>query len=272
MLLRAAFTETFGRPNYEDILPTAEFGYSLLKPAALDPAFPHTGSLEVGNPNLRPFHSTNLDLSFEYYTGGRGLIAVALYNKRIKNKHETFTEIRQNVVYAGVALETLEVETVVNGPGIDDYTGLEVSLYQPFTFLPAPFDGFGIDFNFTKTLSHEKIVISGRNASFVQTDFPQEYMNLTLFYERGRFSGRIAWNHTDANQQNAGNIPLQDRWVAERDQYDAQFRFRLNERFSLTASVLNITREGYQIYHLPNVMRHSELRDRTYRLGVDFIY
>ncbi len=271
LVARAAFTKTIGRPNYGDILPSASFRFDPIGASALDPGFPYRGSLEIGNPNLRPFEATNFDLSTEYYMKGDGVLAVALYHKRINGKHIEINEIRENVMHSGIALETLEVETSVNGGEDDSFTGLEFSLYQPFSFLPSPFNGFGVDLNMT--FNRSKLTLEDRpGESLSLTDIPERFYNVTLFYERGKVSSRLAWSYTGQIATSYGGDPAEDRFIRARGQYDAQFRYRINDNYSIVSSISNITREPVQFIYTSTRMSQSELRDRTYRLGISFNY
>ncbi len=68
---RASVSRTMTRPDPTALLPGASF----TSPSA------DTGT--VGTPSLSPYISTNIDIGFEYYTGGEGLIAVSGFRKSI---------------------------------------------------------------------------------------------------------------------------------------------------------------------------------------------
>jgi outer membrane receptor protein involved in Fe transport len=57
-------------------------------------------SVDLGNPDLEPFLSDNIDLGFEYYTGEEGYFGVAAFRKGI----DGFT-VRQphNIVFGDLA-------------------------------------------------------------------------------------------------------------------------------------------------------------------------
>jgi outer membrane receptor protein involved in Fe transport len=60
LLLRAAWTSSIGRPNYEQVAPIS----SLERDGA-------DATRSIGNPDLEAFESANADLSIEYYLGQR---------------------------------------------------------------------------------------------------------------------------------------------------------------------------------------------------------
>jgi len=267
---RAAITRTIGRPAYEDARPLSNFRYDPLGNAALDPVnFPFSGTLSIGNPRLGPYDAQNFDLSFEWYVGGAGIISVAYFRKEIDDPIYTYSETQERVRYNNIGLQTLSLTSRRNAEQ-GRISGVEFNIYKPFTFLPAPFDGFGIDANFTMISSDLKIPTRpGADLPFFRQ--PESIANVTLFYERGRFSGRVAWNRADEQLYTLGSAVLSDIYLLPREQYDLQLRYRINEKVSIGASVRNLTREKEQYsYGIRNLMRISRLLDRDYKVGLDF--
>lgn len=267
--VRAAITKTIGRPAYEDTRPFANFQFSAIA-SPLNPAFPYSGQLNVGNPDLKPYSSLNYDLSVEWYpktTGG--IISVAGFHKEIDDPIYGFTQLQEGVVYSGIGLETLNLTSRLNAES-GSITGVELNVYQPFKFLPAPFDGFGIDANLTFIDSETKVP-TRPTESFPFFRQPSKIRNVTLFYERMGFSGRVAYTYSDAQIETLGSNLLNDRYRVPRYQIDVQLRYRFSKNYSITGSVRNLTREKEQrstgVY---NLMQYSRLLDRDYKVGIDF--
>jgi TonB-dependent receptor len=269
LLARAAFTQTIGRPAYEDTRPLSNFRYDPLGAAALDPAFPFSGTLSIGNPDLKPFDATNLDLSIEWYSPGGGLISAALFRKQVDDPIYSYSETQQRVVHSGISLETLSLTSRRNANS-GHINGIELNVYQPFRFLPAPFDGFGIDANITR-ISSGVTVPTRPGEDFLFFRQPSNIRNVTLFYEKNRFSARLSYNYSDEQLYSLGSVILSDIYRLPREQYDAQFRFRINSNYSITASVRNLTREKEEFsYGVQSLMRTTRLLDRDYKISVDF--
>lgn len=73
---RFSMSKTLTRPNYDDI----QGGLTLDQPVRVN-----GGLGRRGNPNLKPFESDNIDLSFEWYYGEDNYAAVGYFQKDVKN-------------------------------------------------------------------------------------------------------------------------------------------------------------------------------------------
>uniref|UniRef100_UPI0037838CFE TonB-dependent receptor n=1 Tax=Phenylobacterium sp. TaxID=1871053 RepID=UPI0037838CFE len=131
-IVRAAYTNTIGRPDFGQI----GGGETLNRDNA-------TPTLTRGNPNLKARESEGFDLSVEFYPTD-GLIALAVFRKNIKNEIFTLSAIERLDVGAGV--QDVLVRTARNAEDAK-VEGVEVSIQQAFTALPAPLDGFGFNGN-----------------------------------------------------------------------------------------------------------------------------
>ena len=271
VLLRGALTQTIGRPAYEDARPLAQFRYDSLGNAALSPAFPNTGTVTVGNPQLGPYDSANTDLSLEWYAKGGGLLSVAYFQKNIDDPIYTYAETQQNVTYSGVSLQRLDLTSKRNADR-GEISGVELAAYVPFRFLPSPFDGCGLDANLTRISSSETIPTRrGEDLPFFRQ--PSKISSVTLFYEKYGFSARVGWTYADEQIYTLGSAPLSDIYRKARGQYDAQLRYRFSAHYSVTASVRNLTREPEQFsFGIRSLVQSSRRLDRDYRLGVNFNY
>jgi TonB-dependent receptor len=74
--VRASYGETIGRPRFDQIQGGRTIGPT---------ATVNGDSASVGNPDLKPVKSKNLDLSAEWYYDQRSVISLGLYNKKLSN-------------------------------------------------------------------------------------------------------------------------------------------------------------------------------------------
>ena len=152
--------------------------------------------------------------------------------------------------------------------------GLELNLYQPFSFLPEPFNGFGVDVNLTR-INSQVIIPTRPGADLPFFRQPGKIANLTLFYEKGKFQGRVALTYSDSQLYTLGSAPLSDIYRIGRRQYDLQLRYRLTNHLSVTGSVRNLSAEPEQFEYGPAhsyLMRTSRQLGRDYKLGFSMNY
>ena len=229
-------------------------------------------SLTIGNPALKPYGARSYDLSLEWYpkkTGG--VFTLAAFRKNVADPIYTFSETQQNTVYTGVGLQSLTISKKLNGTR-GRISGLEFSIYQPFRFLPLPLDGFGVEANVT-TISSSEVIPTRAGESIPFFRQPNHIKNVTLFYEKGKFSGRVAYTFAGEQIYTLGSALLSDRYERARGQYDGQASYRLTRNFSITASVRNLTREPDEMsYGIKNLVQSSRLLDRDYKVAVNFNY
>lgn len=263
-VLRAAWTNTIGRPNYPDMAGASTFAYVENLPAGSNT---YTGSLSRGNPDLKPYESMNFDLSSEYYFKHQGIFSVGAFHKRIDNPVYSYSETQFNTTYAGLRFTSLGYSRPENA----DYgkiSGLEFNYAQELTMLPAPFDGFRFSVNYTITESEVKIF------SFRPTDKlrfykqPDKIYNVALGYEKYRFKARVACTYTGDYATGFGANASSDSFKAERLIYDAKVSYRLSNHLTVFADVINFGEEPNNNYIGPNRMTATEIYWWTANFGV----
>ena len=98
------------------------------------------------NPNLRPIKATQFDLSIENYFAAVGSFSLTGFYKKFDDYIQG-GEYQQDVTFNGVT-RRVTVFGPINGDGAKIY-GAEAQFQRYFDFLPAPFQGLGIQSNFT---------------------------------------------------------------------------------------------------------------------------
>jgi TonB-dependent receptor len=148
---RAAFAQTYGRPNFSNIMPTTTVTENDLGPNP-DPAVVK-GNITVSNTGLRPWSADNYDLSLEYYTDNGGLLSASVFYKNIKDFFGTYSKIptvaELEAIGLGPEYQGWQVNSTINA-GDASIKGAELSVSQSLGRLGAwgkYFRGFA---NFTK--------------------------------------------------------------------------------------------------------------------------
>jgi TonB-dependent receptor len=233
--MRAAWTNTIGRPNYDASVPTFS---------------EDAGVGTAGNPDLKPYKSMGLDLSAEYYPNSDSIFSAGVFYKKLKNP--IFTQRVFNTTFAGVPLQSLTQPLNADSGKL---LGVEVNLQTRFTFLPEPFDGFGASVN--GTLVESDVKVPGR----LQEDIPffsqsDKILNAALFFERGPFEARVAVSYRDDFIVNVGTDVGTDIYQQARTVVDARMSYKLSDAIEVFGSVSNIN-------DAPNTF-YQTTRDRTY--------
>lgn len=235
LVLRGAITYTIGRPDFLDMVPIAELFYQDIDNNGL-----YEGSLESGNPDLKPYESMNVDLFATYYLPNTGALSLGYFHKRIENPIYEWAREEIDVEFAGRSFETLLRQTKFNAdPGKID--GLEISYQQNFTFLPAPFDGFGAVLNYAWIKSGVTTFDRPDEVTFFRQ--PDYVGNVQLYYQNKRFEARLAYHFQGENLEGLDDGPTEDSYGEKRETLDFKGGITLNDNWTIYAEVRNITNE-----------------------------
>ncbi len=235
-VVRFAWTNTLSRPNYADLAPRRVF--DTIETAPGSGIF--TGSLSSGNPNLKPYESMNFDVSVEYYLKNAGILSAGFFHKEIENPVYGRSTFQTNVNVDGRNFSTLSTSSPANGDR-GKITGLELNYQTFFKFLPSPFDGFGVNLNYTVTDS--SVSVFGRADKlpfFKQSD---SVGNIALFFEKYGWEARVALSHNDDFLDAVGASSATDIYVRGRRPIDAKVSYRVNRNFKIFGEFLNLTEE-----------------------------
>ena len=262
VLLRAAWTNTIGRPSYGDISPTREFEIGEPSPGVFE------GGLSEGNPDLDPFESMNLDLSAEYYFSEFGIVSAAVFYKDIENPIFDDSVTLENVTFEGQDFRELEISRPANADS-GEILGIEFAYQQEFTFLPAPFDGLG--FSGSLTLVDSELNVPGRE----DEDLPflgqsDTLYSIALSYQKGRFDAVLAYDFASSYLDGLEGEPSRDIFYNDFGRLDARVSYQLNDNLGLFAEFENLNDEPGHEYQggNKNWVTGYELYDYTAYVGI----
>ena len=241
LVARAAWTNTLSRPNYADLAPRRSFD-------AIETAVGsgvYTGSLNTGNPNLKPYESMNFDVSVEYYLKNAGILSLGAFHKEIDNPVFNRSTLQTNVTVDGRFYSTLSTSSFDNAKS-GKITGVEFNYQQFLKFLPAPFDGIGFNVNYTLTDSSVSLFTrTDKLPFFKQSD---RITNLALFYEKYGFEARLALSYSGDYLDAVGANRDTDIYVRGRGPIDAKLSYRVTRHFKLFGEFLNLSEEPLREY------------------------
>jgi TonB-dependent receptor len=265
--LRLGAGEVMSRPEYN--LTTPQNSITLT---------PSTGvySGTVGETKLKPMTAWVFDITTEYYTAGHGAVYGSLFYKKIK---DFVIDATSNDVSVPGFTELFTVNGPVNSAG-GFAEGVELGVNQPFTFLPSPFDGFGVQANYTYVdsaldTSGIKPVVNSTTSEVLNGGFPgssRDNVNGVFYYEKYGASVRLAYNYRSSYFENfggTGDRTAQPTWTAAAGQLDLTASYAITRHFSLTFTGVNLNGSVRRDYiENPAVFRSFVERPTTYIVGV----
>ena len=251
LLLRAAWTNTIGRPSYEVNVPFRIFE---IEEEEDDPNV-FQGEAEQGNPDLEPLESMNFDVALEWYFQSGGILAAGVFYKDIEKPIFTrFTEL-EDEVFEGREFSELVLVTTDNADS-GEILGLELNYQQQFLGLPSPFNGFGVALNYTFTDSEATVFDRDDKVPFfLQSD---HIGNAALFYERSGLEARLAYTYYSTYLDALGDDVTQDVYFDKRGQLDFKTSYELNDYMNVFFEWHNITDEPLRFFSGKNSGRLAE--------------
>jgi iron complex outermembrane receptor protein len=246
VMLRLAASKTLTRPELYDLRPVTSFDTN--RPASLESS--------GGNPDLKPYRSTNYDVSMEWYPTATTTVSAAGFYKDIKDFIVTTIQ-SENVTIANA--DNLPVGVgFITGPNQATYAaarprnasaaavrGLEFNLVHTFDWLPGLLNGFGTQLNATFVSTNRTFGRLSPTERFAIVGLANS-QNAVVFYEKYGLSARIAYNHRQrflsSIAQGYGNEPL---FVRAYGQFDASVSYDITKNLQILFEGTNITDEKY---------------------------
>lgn len=280
MVFRYAFYDSLTRPTLDQLSPATIFEQPRRQNLAAD----------GGNPTLKPFKSENWDASFEWYYGDASSFTFAFFNKEVEDfiitltGEETFTlqdrigqpDERCNVAneptcaddtiaLANPELNGLQEIYSVTRPQNGEsavVSGYEIAWTHVFEF------GLGISANAT-VVDSDASLDANTSQSFALEGLGDS-QNLVVFYERGPWQGRIAFNNREAFLRNLDNgfngEPINTRTFG---QWDISGSYDITDNLTVFFEGINITEEELeQTGRFDNQIFTIEDNGSRYALGV----
>ena len=242
LMAQFAVAETLTRPTLSALLIKAS--YSIQRP-------PY--SINQGNPNLKPMSAWNYDAALTWHQASN-FLSLAVYKKSVTN---LLGNGISNITYLGQPFTVYQPININS----EHYTGFEVSGQYTFNMLPAPFDGLGIQANYSYT--HPSTAFTNSVT-----------YNLIGFYEKGPMQVRVAYNWRNA-QVLSGNVVTvngtsvhNDEFQAAYGELDASIQYTITRNIAVFAQALNLTDEkSIKYFGVPDRIEDYEGYGRRFGVG-----
>jgi iron complex outermembrane receptor protein len=271
--LRFAASKNAARPNFTQLNST--FGISPTysgnsdlpdrvdntQPVSATNPYIGTGTSN-GSPSLKPERVTQFDAALEYYFDRVGFVYVTGFYKEIKdllfnvNGFETYN-------LAGVGDVRFSI-TRLSNVNQGKVKGFEVGGQKFFDFLPAPFDGLGVQANYTYVDSNAGIIVASEITGGVAIPVPlvnlsKHSYNLVGLFEKDGLNLRVAYNWRDdylegTQNTGTGNLPIFGKAYGV---LDASVSYDFTPNIALTLDAQNLLNSEFRTYQI----NHARLRD-----------
>jgi len=241
LIARFAYTQTIARPTFGD-----SAAYQLIETEITeeDGVTEIERKAEVGNPDLAPYESQNIDASIEYYPENIGVISAGVFYKDIGN-FIVLSEVEDNGSWDGFE----EVIQPING-GEASLIGLELAWNKSF----------------------DSGLLLGANGTLVDADdaLPNQsdvIGNITLGYENNKISTRLSTSYKSKTFQfNENDVAV---YEAAHTQVDFSSKYYFSDTVQFYFNASNLTDEPMYIYHGAKQYNYQyEQYGRTFELGI----
>lgn len=220
VIIRGSVAKVLARPRYEQL------GGSI---GRNDITLDASG----GNPNLKPYLSTNYELSAEWYPKQGMLFSLELFRREVKDyiynaisQQTFFNELYQrNDVY--------NVSQPLNG-GNATVNGVLIAGQAEI------WGGFGIQANYSFADSKTD---EGLNLPYLS----KHTVNIIPYFESGPFQARVSYNYRSSYFRAIGRLNAEDM-VAPYSQLDASVSYAITPQITFTANAQNLLDETYVQY------------------------
>lgn len=230
--LRAAYTQSYARPNFVDIVPFVNYDADAV-------------TLHIGNTELAPSLSNNFDLMFEAYNKNGGIISAGLFYKNMDRFQ--FTRLVPSLPedYPGFP-QTIgfRFRQEQNGEQASVY-GLEINIMQQHKNLPSILRGLSTYLNYTFTQSN------AQTQDRKNIRLPGQAMhsgNAAVSFDYKGFMGKVNLNYNGSFINSVASTASDDIISDARLQLDANISQQINKRFGIYAEFINITNSPARMY------------------------
>ncbi|MEP9403677.1 TonB-dependent receptor [Sphingomonas sp. VNH70] len=265
LTVRFAASQTITRPTLEQLSPVTML--TTLRPGNF--------AANSGNAGLKPFKSSNLDLSAEYYYAPGSYVSLGGYLKNVSN----FIVLNQRTGTVANAAGSplldpgtgLPAQFAITAPvnGEDAIVrGLEAAWQQIFGQT-----GFGFQVNGTLVGSNRPLNVRDLSNKFALTGLSNS-ANAVAFYDKNGLELRVAYNWRDKFLQYLAPPPLNGAGqavtqVKSYSQLDASANYAINPNFGVFVEAANLTNaRAFKYAYYTNQFLYAEDTGRRFNFGV----
>ena len=240
--VRASITKTLSRPKYSALIANKSFNLA-------------DQEATIGDPNIKPTTSWNIDLSIDHYFKSIGMVSLGLFYKDVKN-----VNVETLGYYTGTELglagndETFEVTQNMNAYDARVY-GVEAAYQRDFGFISPALRCLGFYGNYTYTKSttrnyNPRLGIEDTD-DVKMAGSPEHTANASLYYENKGWNIRLSYNFASSfvDMMNTGSRDL-DRYYDKVNYLDinASYTWGKKTKITIFAEANNLLNQPLRYY------------------------
>ncbi|MBU2876678.1 TonB-dependent receptor [Aliiglaciecola lipolytica] len=279
MILRFAVYDSLTRPTMSDLSPATNYGE------------PRRQNLTAsgGNPALKPFRSSNWDISYEWYYADTSILTFAFFSKEVEDFITTLTGIETftlanrsdqvDFTCADAACATLDITDETTAQELyglqEDYTvsrpqngesarvtGFELAWTHVFD------NGFGVTAN--ATVVDSSVEIGSDTSTTFALEGLGDSQNLVIFYEAEDWQARVAYNNREGFLRSIDNGSTGEPINTDTfGQIDISASYDISESTTVFFEGINITEEELvQTGRFANQTYSVEDNGSRYAIGI----
>lgn len=248
LVLRAAASKVISRPSYGDIASPG--GLQLYSQEYVDDRRLIGGADQQGwfgqgsNKTLEPYKANQFDVSLEWYLKRGSVLGAGLFRKNVSN----FSVPVVRDIVMTVDGQSVTVQNFSTTAGGRNGVSQGIELYGQHTLE----SGLGVQFNYTYNKTNQAAITLADGKVIGQSPLvgsAKNQGNLTVFYSNDQYMLRASYNRR--GQVVGGLVNGLNTYTQPYSQVDLNASYNLSKELSLSASVLNLTKQESRT-HLGN--------------------
>ncbi|MCU4676538.1 TonB-dependent receptor [Catenovulum sp. 2E275] len=267
LILYMGAAKVMARPRTADLNPNADCrDYSRTTEQQLEDT--PVNRCTAGNPYLNPYRADQFDVALNWYPDEKSIVAAAVFYKKMNSWILDANE-RFDIDFFGDG-RLWDVRQKLNGEGAIT-KGIELQASTVFSQLPAPFDGFGVNANYTRMWSEDVGLFNQLTKE--ELAFPsmsKEAYNLTAFYETKIWNLKLAYNFRSKYLANPSIRSGNPAYVDDAGYLDAKFTYRINDKLKIFADARNLLDEVKHVNAGSGLSTDYQWSGRDYSVGFSY--
>ncbi|CAD2255860.1 TonB-dependent receptor [Xanthomonas arboricola pv. juglandis] len=233
-VLRFSAAKVIARPRYQDLAGSVSLNSTSSDGTVCTDANSCNLTGSGGNPNLKPYESTNYDLAAEWYFAPSSMLSAEVFYRDIGSYIVTVTNAQQLTDPINGVSGTYQISSPVNATGAK-VTGASLNYQQAFGY------GFGLQANYTYAEADSD---GGLNLPYLS----RNTYNVIPYWEQGDWMVRVNYSYRSKYFTQIGRLNS-NVFTDEYKQLDLTASYQINDWMGISVSATNLLDSTYYWYN-----------------------